>query len=1008
MWHLTKLALRSRVLTLAIAFILAGVSVWALLGLKVELIPNIEVPYISVVTIYPNATPDSVVQDVTVPIEKIVWDRWHGHGLKHVTSTSSSGMSLVMGEFEYGTDMTSVNNSISEGLKQISFPAAVAEFAKASGANSSNPQIIPINMSTMPLVNLSLNGNLPASQLKQIAETRIVPELKKIDGVLRVDVEGGQPNQVIVSPDPDLMNKYGISIAQISALLPSTNVSLDEVAVTSLGTGNVKLSDVAQITSGLPPLSSITRVNGQPSIGIAITKTEKGNTVDVAQAIQQKVKSIQGTLGDDVQITTVYDQSQYITTSISQLWEKAIIGALLAIAVVFLFLWAIRASLITAISIPLSIFLAFLGMRATGLTINLLTLSALSIAVGRLIDDSIVMVEVIFRRRQHGENFKDAAIGGAKEVANPITTATLATVAIFIPLMFVGGIVGEMFVPFALTITFAMIASLLVALLVVPALSKLLVSDRARIKENRDNWYQKIYARALGWTLTHRVMVISATVIIFFGSVGLLGIIGTSFMSGMGDKILTVEIQLPVQSDINTTGATAAKVEALLTGNKAVKSYTTSIGSGTSMQNIMAASLGGGGSNNATIDIYLEPNADLKIETENLKQACLAIAGTDVINVSQSESGGGGMSMGSSGVNLSIQGDNQDKVSLVTNQLMERLKNVNGLSNLAADLTTVIPKLNIAIAPGKIAASGLSPVQTAQMQQEFYYLMVGGTLPGKTATIGNEQQYIYISSIAQKLSSVEQAQQLKIGYPNPVSLNDIASISIQNLPSHIGHTDTVLSANIAGTITAKNVGAVNQAIQKEIDALPPHPDVKIAAAGIAEQMASSLSSMGIAIIVAIFIVFFVVILMMRSIRNPLIIMVSLPLAAIGAFVALAITGYTLSVSAMMGLLMLIGIVLTNAVVLVSLVEYLRKSGMNTRDALIQGGKTRLRPILMTAFSTIFAMVPMTIGLSSGVMLTAELAVVVIGGLFSSTLLTLFVIPAIYSLAYRKHSITKPN
>jgi HAE1 family hydrophobic/amphiphilic exporter-1 len=984
-----------------IAIILAGVSIGAFLGLKVELIPDISLPYTTVVTVYPQATPDTVVNEVTAPIEKVVWDEWYGKGLKHVTSTSSAGMSVIMAEFEYGTDMTAVGNSLNEGISKLTLPQAVLDFPTLTGSNTKNPQIIPINMNIMPLINLSLFGDLPPEQLKQIAVTQIVPELAQVEGVLRVDTEGGDKDQVVIAPDPDKMNRYGVSMAQIAGLLGTGYSSLSDIENTSLGTDNIKLSDVATVSKSPPPLSAITRTNGRPSVGISVVKTESANTVETANAINAKVAELEGELGSGVTISTIFDQSDFIKASINQLWEKAIIGGVLAVLVVFLFLWAVRASLITAISIPLSVFIGFLCMRLTGVTLNLLTLSAMTIAVGRLIDDSIVMVEVIYRRIRRGENLKEAAIGGAKEVATPITSATLATVAIFLPLMFVGGIVGEMFIPFGLTVTFAMLASLLVALTLIPALSKLLVSAKPKTITIQDNWYQKIYTRALKWTLGHRVTVVVVAVVLLIGSTGLLSVTGTSFMSGeMGEATITINISLPATADVNATSATTAKVETLLSGNPAIKSFYSNIGTSTSMAGIMSAAQGGGGSNTATIAVYLKSGADLQQEISAINQACQGIAVNGYIAVSGSDAGAGiGFSVSS--LNLSIQGQNQEDIARVTAQLMEKLKNVEGIADLSSDLTTVVPKLNIAVDPAKIAAFGLSATQMSQLQQEFAMLMTGGTLPGKTVTLNNESYSIYIKGIAQSLGNVEQAKNLKIGFPQSVTLNDVADVTILELPSHVSHTDTVLSATITGTITDTNVGAVNQAVQKQVDALPAHPGVEIKTAGIAEQMGETFSSMFIAIIVAIVIVFLIVILMMRSIRNPLIIMVSVPLAFIGSILALLISGYTLGVSAFMGLLMLVGIVLTNAIVLVSMVEQLRKNGLSTQDALIEGGKTRLRPILMTALTTIMAMIPLAVSVSSGTMLSAELAIVVIGGMVSSTFLTLFVIPAVYSLVYRR-------
>ena len=1005
MWHLTKWALRSKIVTYVLAFAVAGVSVFAFLGLKTELIPDISLPYTTVVTVYPQATPETVVTEVTEPIERLIWDEWSEKGLKHVTSTSSDSMSVVIAEFEYGTDMTAVGHNLNESISEIPFPEAVLTFPELIGSNTSNPQIVPINMNMMPLIILNLSGDLPPEQLKQIAEEKIVPELTKIDGVLRVDIEGGEKDQIVVSPDPDKMVQYGVSLSQLAGFLTNEYSSLSEVENTIISTDGVKLSDVATVTKSPPPLSAITRTNGKPCVGIAITKTESSNTVETAKAINAKLAELQETLGSNVIIDTTFDQSDFINASVTQLWEKAIIGAVLAILVVFLFLWAVRASLITAISIPLSLFIGFLCMRLSGVTLNLLTLSAVTIAIGRLIDDSIVMIEIIYRRIKRGENFKDAAIGGAKEIATPITAATLATVAIFLPLMFVGGIVGEIFVPFALTVTFAMLASLLVALTIIPALSRFLVSAKPKIITVKDNWYQKIYVKGLKWTLGHRLTTVIIAVVLLLCSVGLLAITGTSFMSGsMGESTVNINISMPTDSAINATSDTAIKVEQILSENIAVRSFDTTIGtSATSMSGMMAAAQGGG-SNTATIVAYLKSDADLQQTVTEITQACQRMDEREYIAVSGGDSGAG-LGFSISSLNLSIQGQNQEDIARVTAQLLNKLQTVKGIADLKSDLTTVAPELHITVDIEKVMASGLPLTQLTQLQQEFTFLMNGGIVSGKTVNLNDEEFTIFVKAIKDDLSSVEQANQLKIGYPQSVTLDKLANVTLVELPSHISHTDTMLSATITGTITDKDVGAVDKIIQEQIDTLPAHPGVEIVSAGITEQMSDTFSRMIIAIIIAIIIVLLIVILMMRSIINPLIIMVSLPLAFIGSVPALLISGYTLGVSAMMGLLMLIGIVLTNAIVLISMVEQQRKNGMSTHDAIIEGGKTRLRPILMTALTTILAMIPMAVSVSSGTMITAELAVVVIGGMVSSTFLTLFVIPAIYSLTRRRQKQT---
>ncbi|AQU03691.1 hypothetical protein B1774_06380 [Dehalococcoides mccartyi] len=466
-------------------------------------------------------------------------------------------------------------------------------------------------------------------------------------------------------------------------------------------------------------------------------------------------------------------------------------------------------------------------------------------------------------------------------------------------------------------------------------------------------------------------------------------------------ETIAINISLPSTADVNDTSALTAKVEAILGANPAVRSYSAIIGtSATSMAGIMSASEGGGGANTATITVYLTEGADLQTELSNITVASQAISTEGVIQVSSGSGDSMGGSISSSSINLSIQGQNQEEIAAITAQLLEMLEGVDGLTELKSDLTTVVPVLNIEVDPAKVAASGISAAQLAQLQQEFVLLMNGGALPGTTVTLESGSYPVYFKGIAERLTDAEQAKSLKIGFPVAITLSDIANVGIAEVASHISHTDTMLSATITGLITDANVGAVNMAVQEQVDALPAHPGVEVVTAGIAEQMGDTFTQMGIAILVAIAIVFLIVILMMRSIRNPLLIMLSIPLAFIGSMLALVITGYTLGVSALMGLLMLVGIVLTNAIVLVSMVEQQRKRGLSVKDALIEGGKIRLRPIVMTALTTILAMIPMALSVSSGTVLSAELAVVVIGGMVSSTFLTLFVIPAVYSMVYR--------
>jgi HAE1 family hydrophobic/amphiphilic exporter-1 len=895
--------------------------------------------------------------------------------------------------------MDEVNGIISQNISELALPLEVRnvspEILKMAGMEE-NPQLVPFNINNlMPLVILSLGGDLPPDELQDMAINEIVPRLETIEGVSHVGVEGGSPENVLVNPSPEKMSEHGITVAQIATILSTQEYnSMDEIKNTAMGTDTLTLGDVAEVRLGPPPGTALSRNNGKPSVSIMVMKDLEANTVEVANAVVAEAEKVKGTLGDNVELLTVLDQSEYIEDSISDLARNALIGFALAAIVVFLFLMAFRASLVTALSIPLSIIFAILVMRYVGITVNILTLSALAIAVGRLIDNSIVVSEVIYRRMQQGEAFKEAALGGVKEVATPITSATLATVIIFIPVIFVGGIVGEMFMPFGLTITFALIASLLVALMVVPPLSNLKVARKVETRK-RDSWYQRIYTATLRWSLSHRAAVLAIATVLFFGSFTLLPIIGTAFIPPMSEKMLTVDVELPPGADLLTTQEAAMRVEEVLVKNPEVLTYQTTVGTSSSLVGGFSA-LMGGGTNTASITVILDPESDLEQETAELRQAYEGVAKEATITVTTSAammSGGG-----TSDLTISVRGENLKDIVDATSRLMIELDDVEGLVNIEGEIMSVEPKLNIEPDMSKLMASGLPMEQLPQLEQEFTLMMRGGGIA--QATLEGKTYEVFLGEIMKGLNSLETAERLKVGWPQSVALGDIATVEFAEQATNFRRVDQKLATQIEASITEENVGAVNRAVQERINALSLAPGVEVTIGGVAEEMRETFSGMFIAIVVAVILAYAVLVVSFRSFLNPFIIMISLPLAAIGALLGLLIAGQPLGASGMMGMLMLVGIVLTNAIVLITFVEQLRKGGMNSHDALVEAGRIRLRPILMTALTTMVAMLPLALGLGEGTVMSAELAVVVIGGLFTSTILTLLVIPVIYSLFSR--------
>jgi len=998
MTWLTRIALNKPWLTYLVTALVAGAAGWGTITLKTELIPDIELPMTTIVTIYPQASSEAVMNEVSIPIENAIADL---KGLKHITSTSQENTSLIFAEFVYGTDMTKANSEITARISGITFPAAVESALNLMPELGTNPKIVPINMNLLPVVTCNLAGDADLSELKQIAEDQVKPELALVEGVYNVTVTGGEGNKIIVTPRLETMNQLGISTGQLAGFLSTqTFTSVEAVGNAMLTPLGPQIKQIATVEYGAEPGAVIERTNGKPSIRISIDKTADANTVNTANAIVKKINEINAGLPAGVQIYVALDQSTYVESSIADLANNAYLGGGLAVLVVFIFLMAFGASLITAVSVPLSVLLAFLVMRLTNVSLNILTLAAMIMAIGQVIDNAIVVLEVTYRRLQAGEKFPQAAINGVKEVIVPITATTVATVVIFVPLIFIGGIIGELFIPFALTITYAMLGSLLIALTVVPALARLLkVKITQQHKEEHAPKYQKIYVSWLKWCLAHRKLTISMAVVIFLGSLGLIPVVGTSYMPDLNINVVAVEITLPDTATQSELLDTTTRVENILGSNKNVQNYFSSIGSTYSNSSGFLAMLGGGSShsNVAYVMAILAPDTKAVKVAAELQTSCAAVPTSGEIKVNTLQA----MSSGSTSFSeVSIRGNILGDIASVTQTLSARLQTLSGLGEQTVNANTEEAHLSIEPDAAKLVAAGFNELQVNRLQQEFLLLKNGGTVG--SASLNGTSTEVIIPAVLSKTTGLNTINELKVGLEKTVALKDIATISVSVKPTSISRTDQKLSASILVAITDENVGAVNAAIQDEIDGLALPPGVEITTGGVIEDMTESFKSMFYAIILSVVLVFVVLLITYRSLKNTLIILLSLPLSTIGAFVALLISGNTLGVTGLMGLLQLVGIVLANAVLLIAYVTQLRKEGATVYDALIEGARTRLRPILMTALTTLIAILPMAFGFgSSGVIMATEMAVVVVGGLFSSTCLTLLIVPVVYSMVYDK-------
>ncbi len=1034
MSFLTGLALRRRSVTILVIVILLAAGIFTFRSLPVELFPEIEFPLVTVFTFYPSANPEAVARDVTEPIEEAISGI---EGLEDNQSTSSENHSLVLANFKFGTDMDEAERTIASRLRGIQFPAGVEE-----------PIIGRINPDAFPVLQLSILGKQDLPELRRIVDSQLLPAITSVEGVSSAEVTGDVERQVLVTVDPDRLAQFGSSLFHVSNALrenietfPSGSItegsqtfpvqtthayrSLDELQNLVLGfTGEpeprrVLLSYLADVTLGAEDATTISRTNGKPSLGIAIIKEPEANTIGVTQGVLESVSALQG-LQPDIEIVTISNDGPEIQAQMDTLFREAIFGFIFAIAVVFAFLvnlrprlvrgvlLTLRPTLVIGLTIPLSIFAGVLLLSFQGLNLNIMTLGGLAVAVGRVVDDAIVVMENIYRHILQGEDRWQAALEATREVAGAITASTLTTIVVFLPLAFIQGVVGSFFVPFSLAVTYALIASLLVALTAVPVLGAMFLraddfpttSPRAGPAEvasggnpvERETWMQRVYTPVLHWALRHKVATLLTAFVLTVASLALVALIPITLFPTGGERFISIEVELPPGASLDHTAAEAEQVEGVLARLAAagvVEDYQTTVGSPSAALGPGGARSGVGGSNRASIFVRLSEEAP-----EEIVGALRTELSSNTRRTVTIEEIGGGPPM--SGLEMSVTGSDFNAISAVARQLVTDFSQIEGINNVTSDIAEARDEIVITVRPREAAPLGLTTRDVALQVHQF--------LAGQVVTqidLDGTLTDVVVRGRPQDAKSIDTLKSLNIAGPRgSARLGNIAQVSLEKGPVTISRTNGQRSASITGTITAKDTQAISRKVQEKIDAIALPTGVAVETGGIFKDIAEGFQAIFLAIAAGVVLVYLVMVASLGSLRNPFVIIMSLPLALVGALVALAITGRTLGLPAMMGFLLLIGIVVTNAIVLLALVEQLRERGLNLHEALIQGGRVRLRPILMTAFTTCFALLPLAAFVShEGGIIGAELATVVIGGLISSTFLTLIVVPVVYSIMH---------
>ena len=1033
---LTKISLQNRsIVSLAVIAVIV-LGAYAVTSLKEELIPDLTFPYLTVVTLAPGSSATSVEQNVTAPLEQAIKATSE---VKDFVSYSNEGMSIITVEYEFGTDIEA---------REAEVQQAVSGVQRALPQGVMAPEVAALNFASLPVVQLAVTSDLPAQQVGSLLATSVVPRLQAIDGVQAVTLSGVEQRQLEIRLKPAKVLRLGVSPEAIASAVRQANLTAGAGSLTAgslvypvtvsaaartaaaferlviapgagvatssdattMGGGPaaaaaggpaaaaagpptpVTLGEIADVRITTAPPTAITRTNGEESIGVSISKSAAGNTVDIANAVAEALPAIERELGGEVEVTTVLDQSTYIKQSIASLWREGLIGAVFAVLIIWVFLRSWRSTLIAGLSIPLSVIGALALLWWRGASLNTLTLGGLTIAIGRVIDDSIVVIENTHRHLQEGDDIHSAAYSATREVSRAITASTLTTVAVFLPLGFVHGLASEFFRPFALTVTFALLASLLVALTVVPAVATLVLSKRqvGHRDPSEVTRLQRLYLPVLKLALDHKVVTVIAAVAVFVAVMSTGPLLKTNLFDNSAQNTMTVTQQMPPGTSLHATMAAAQRVEKVLADTEGIETFQVTGGSTGSL-------FGAGGgteasSSQAVYTIQTDPDMDKMAIIEDVRTAVADLEGVGVVTVSGEDA-----SMGSSSaIEVQVSAADPAVLKAANAAVLAAVRTVDGLADVTSNLSEGRPSVTVRVDQGKAARAGLD----AAVLSQYTGLILDGFPMGMVPLAGGPlPARLSVGDITlPPLPGAAAAMLRELPVPSRsgmVKMSDVATVAETTTPVQVTHVSGQRTATVTASVVSNNIGAASRDTETALEKLDLPAGASWRLAGATEVTNDVFRTLGIAMLIAILVVYIIMVATFGSLVNPLILLVSIPFAAVGAVILLLVTGTSLGMPSLVGLLMLIGIVVTNAIVLLDLVEQFRRKGMDARTAVIEGGRRRLRPILMTAVATILALVPMALGLGEGAFLSTPLAVVVIGGLFTSTVLTLILVPVLY-------------
>lgn len=1043
---------RVTIVMLMTAIVLFGMV--SLARLKLNLLPDISYPTLTVRAELVGAAPAEVENLLAKPIEEAVGVV---RNVRLVRSVSRSAQTDITIEFLWGTDMDIAGIDIREKLDVVALPL-----------ESSRPLLLRFDPSSEPIIRLGLLykessgtdvGEAQLKALRRLAEDRIKTDLEAAEGTAAVKVSGGLEDEVQIRVDPQKLAQLGISIEQIANRIRAENVNLSggrleegnqrflvrtlnefknveefgDAIIATVGERPVFLRDVATIEQGYKDREAITRVNGQESVELAIYKEGDANTVQVAERIQQRLQKLRDTLPDEIELITIYDQSTFISSAVANVRLAAVLGGLIAIFVLYGFLRDARATAIISIAIPVSVIGTFLLMYTNNISLNIMSLGGIALAVGMLVDNSIVVLENIVRKKEQGQNIVDAARNGTSEVSSAIVAATLTTIAVFFPMVFISGIAGQLFKDQALTVTFALVFSLVVALTLIPMLASLGARSRYddAVDDEAVNWFTTsvafvvrmfgyvffgirylfwimlwvptwllqyfyksiaaIYPAVLRWSLTHRMAVVLFALALFGATMSLVPRLGTELIPQFSQGEFNVDLRLPPGMPLSETDSAIQSAQKAAANIAAVELNYSVAGTG----NRLDANSVDAGDNTGTLSIKLSAGAGRDVENQTMSAMRDELSRLPGV---QYEFTRPSLLSFASPLQIEISGYDLASLARVSDRIMASMS----ISDRFTDIRTTIergnPEIQIVFDQERAARLGLAVRDIANS--------VVANVRGELATRytwRDKKVDVLVRSLDTRKSSIEDIRRLIINptSDHPVTLDAVADVTISQGPSEIRRIAQARVAIITANLAYGDLGTAAAEAGDIVSRTKKPEGITAIISGQSDEMQGSFRSMQFALILAVFLVYLVMASQFESLIHPLVILFTIPLALVGAVLALFITGTTVNIVAFVGVIMLAGIVVNNAIVLVDLINQLRTEGKELLDAILEAGSARLRPILMTSLTTALGLLPMAMGFGEGSEVRTPMAITVIGGLTVSTLLTLLVIPVVYSLMDRK-------